>query len=402
MPRIAHVLTSVRSSQSAAATSPGSRPSTRACSVSSADDMTCACTPHSSPATSSIAFAGARSSSRWRRVRHAATSLQDSSAALMAADGASTLGRSMRWTTIDTPIGPLLAAGDDDGRLCGLWFDRAPRAGLAPRRRARSRPLREQLDAYFAGDLRAFDLPLAPRPARRGSGRCGTRCGRSRTGRRSSYGELARRLGRPARPRARSAPPTGATRSRCRPVPPAGRRARGADRLRRRASTQALAARARARLTSRIARLPPLSQQWPLPPFQAFFDSHRDEVLGFLSALVGPNEADDCFQETFVAALRAYPRLRADSNLRAWVLTIARRKAIDHHRARGRRALPSDDLPERRRAAGARRAARALGRRPRSARAPARGGLPALRGRPDPPRHRVGASSRARTRRART
>ena len=83
-----------------------------------------------------------------------------------------------------------------------------------------------------------------------------------------------------------------------------------------------------------------------LPPFQAFFDQHRDEVLGFLTALVGPDEADDCFQETFVAALRAYPRLRPDSNLRAWVLTIARRKAVDDHRARGRRAVPSDDLPD--------------------------------------------------------
>ena len=83
-----------------------------------------------------------------------------------------------------------------------------------------------------------------------------------------------------------------------------------------------------------------------LPPFQAFFDSHRDEVIGFLVALVGPVDADDCFQETFIAALRAYPRLRPDSNLRAWVLTIARRKALDHHRARGRRAVPSDNLPE--------------------------------------------------------
>jgi len=83
-----------------------------------------------------------------------------------------------------------------------------------------------------------------------------------------------------------------------------------------------------------------------LPPFQAFFDDHRDDVLGFLTALVGPSDADDAFQETFVAALRAYPRLRDDSNLRAWVLTIARRKAIDMARARNRRALPSDDLPE--------------------------------------------------------
>ncbi len=48
---------------------------------------------------------------------------------------------------------------------------------------------------------------------------------------------------------------------------------------------------------------------------------------GFWSPRSDTVEADDCFQETFVAALRAYPRLRADSNLRAWVLTIAHRKA---------------------------------------------------------------------------
>jgi len=35
-----------------------------------------------------------------------------------------------------------------------------------------------------------------------------------------------------------------------------------------------------------------------------------------------------------------------ESNLRAWVLTIARRKAIDSIRAKNRRAVPSDALPE--------------------------------------------------------
>jgi RNA polymerase sigma factor (sigma-70 family) len=77
-----------------------------------------------------------------------------------------------------------------------------------------------------------------------------------------------------------------------------------------------------------------------LPPFQRFLDAHREVVWRFLVSSVGSSEADDCFQETFIAALRAYPRLRADSNLRAWVLTIAHRKALDAHRARGRRALP--------------------------------------------------------------
>ena len=80
-----------------------------------------------------------------------------------------------------------------------------------------------------------------------------------------------------------------------------------------------------------------------LPPFQRFLDSNRDAVWRFLASSVGPTEAEDCFQETFIAALRAYPRLRADSNLRAWVLTIAHRKALDAHRGRARRALPVAD-----------------------------------------------------------
>jgi RNA polymerase sigma factor (sigma-70 family) len=81
-----------------------------------------------------------------------------------------------------------------------------------------------------------------------------------------------------------------------------------------------------------------------LPPFQRFLDTHRDAVWRFLVSTVGPSEADDCFQETFIAALRAYPRLRGDSNLRAWVLTIAHRKSLDAHRARARRALALADI----------------------------------------------------------
>jgi RNA polymerase sigma factor (sigma-70 family) len=82
------------------------------------------------------------------------------------------------------------------------------------------------------------------------------------------------------------------------------------------------------------------------PPFQVLLDEHRRDVYRFLVAAVGPNEADDCFQETFMAALRAYTRLRDASNLRSWLLTIAHNKAIDAHRARGRRAVPVEDVPE--------------------------------------------------------
>jgi RNA polymerase sigma factor (sigma-70 family) len=84
-----------------------------------------------------------------------------------------------------------------------------------------------------------------------------------------------------------------------------------------------------------------------LPPFQRFLEEHGDAVYRFLVASVGPSDAEDCFQETFVAALRAYPRLRKDSNLRSWVMTIAHRKALDAHRSRRRRPDPVEEVPDR-------------------------------------------------------
>ena len=80
-------------------------------------------------------------------------------------------------------------------------------------------------------------------------------------------------------------------------------------------------------------------------PFQRFLDEQRESVWRFLVASVGRDAADDCFQETFLAAMRAYPPHRAD-NLRGWVLTIAHNKAMDHHRRRVRHAVPVADLPE--------------------------------------------------------
>ena len=78
----------------------------------------------------------------------------------------------------------------------------------------------------------------------------------------------------------------------------------------------------------------------PLPPFQKLLDAHGVDVHRFLVATVGRLDADDCYQETWLAALRAYPRLRDVRNLRGWLFTIANRKAIDHIRARKRAPLP--------------------------------------------------------------
>src|SRR5437588_188036 len=84
----------------------------------------------------------------------------------------------------------------------------------------------------------------------------------------------------------------------------------------------------------------------PLPPFQRLLDDYANDVFHFLVAQVGMPDADDCFQETFIAALRSYPTLRDAANLRGWLLTIARRKAIDSRRAASKRPLLMDPLPE--------------------------------------------------------
>lgn len=83
-----------------------------------------------------------------------------------------------------------------------------------------------------------------------------------------------------------------------------------------------------------------------LPPFQVLLDEHAGDVMAVLRGAVGRSDAEDCFQETFLAALRAYPSLRDTGNLRGWLLTIAHRKAIDHHRANGRRPLPVAEVGE--------------------------------------------------------
>lgn len=83
-----------------------------------------------------------------------------------------------------------------------------------------------------------------------------------------------------------------------------------------------------------------------LPPFQTLVDEHARPLHRFLYGMVGPVAADDCLQETLLAALRAYERLRHDRNLRGWLFTIARRKAIDHVRKHSRESL-SPSVPER-------------------------------------------------------
>lgn len=106
----------------------------------------------------------------------------------------------MRFSIYDAPIGPLLLAVDDDGAVATISFHGDPADDWTADDAALG-PVAEQLDAWFAGRIRSFDLPLAPR---------GTEFQRSvwnalleiPYGETTTYGELARKLGRPAASRA--------------------------------------------------------------------------------------------------------------------------------------------------------------------------------------------------------
>jgi RNA polymerase sigma factor (sigma-70 family) len=79
-----------------------------------------------------------------------------------------------------------------------------------------------------------------------------------------------------------------------------------------------------------------------IPPFERFYEEHRNEVLRLLRRRLDADRAEDAFQETFLRALRAYGRLDHGEHLRAWVLTIAQNVALDALR----RTKATDELVE--------------------------------------------------------
>ena len=83
------------------------------------------------------------------------------------------------------------------------------------------------------------------------------------------------------------------------------------------------------------------------PPFERFLAEHGATVMRFLVVAVGSAHADDAYQETFLSALRAYPSVRDDGRLDRWILRIASRTAIDHHRRVAKGPTPSPTMPDR-------------------------------------------------------
>lgn len=71
----------------------------------------------------------------------------------------------------------------------------------------------------------------------------------------------------------------------------------------------------------------------PQGDFEALVQAHAGELFAYLWRLFdGRLEAEDCLQETFVRAFRAFPRLKSHRHLRAWLYRVATNTARSHLR----------------------------------------------------------------------
>ena len=110
----------------------------------------------------------------------------------------------VRYTVIDSPLGPVLVAGDAAGLRHISFLAGTAALQPGPEWTRDEAPLREalrQLCAYFAGALRHFELPLAPRGTEFQQ-RVWRALREIPYGETTSYGELARSIGRPSASRA--------------------------------------------------------------------------------------------------------------------------------------------------------------------------------------------------------
>ena len=67
--------------------------------------------------------------------------------------------------------------------------------------------------------------------------------------------------------------------------------------------------------------------------FDEVYALYRDRIYGFLLRLSGHRDvADDLFQETFLKLARHAGALRPESDLKAWLFTVARNQYLSHRR----------------------------------------------------------------------
>lgn len=90
-----------------------------------------------------------------------------------------------------------------------------------------------------------------------------------------------------------------------------------------------------------------------LPDFESLVETYSRELFAYLwRQLQNSQDAEDCLQETFLRAFRAYPRLTHSQHLRAWLYRIATNTARTHQSRQSRALRRTAELHEELAAAG--------------------------------------------------
>lgn len=81
--------------------------------------------------------------------------------------------------------------------------------------------------------------------------------------------------------------------------------------------------------------------------FEDLVEAHTAELYAYLWRMLGnPSEAQDCLQDSFLRAYRAYGRLNGEANTRAWLYKIATNTARTQLKRRGQHAVGSAEFLE--------------------------------------------------------
>jgi RNA polymerase sigma-70 factor (ECF subfamily) len=85
--------------------------------------------------------------------------------------------------------------------------------------------------------------------------------------------------------------------------------------------------------------------------FTVLFRAMQPVLLRYLTVLAGPSAAEDLAAETWIGALRGLAKFRGnESDLRGWLVTIARARWVDYVRAATRRPEELTEAPPEQRA----------------------------------------------------
>ena len=81
--------------------------------------------------------------------------------------------------------------------------------------------------------------------------------------------------------------------------------------------------------------------------FRQFVERHQHLVIGLITRMIGPNDAEDLAQQVFLNVWKSAPRWRPDAKVTTWLLTIAKRLVFNEVRRRGRaRLIPQSENEE--------------------------------------------------------